>query len=266
MPHQDGKPSRVGDHVRPGFSAKRRSSSRGPPPRTGRPQRPYSTRDTAFWEACRPPGASSATLPEVGLAHGAASIPILSLKATAIRCVRPRYRSVVWTETWPRKLDLLQFATGGSDIPVAERPRESSAGQAHSSTCRRARPAFPEIISVSSEITSILSKSSAISAQFRTLRAAQAKSLTCTAISHDAARRGHISLSARLIHVAKRRIFAHALRRAGGAPGAMRRSAPAARCRRDRLSGERNSGPSERRLSRCMRAAIYARVPGHPAA
>jgi hypothetical protein len=32
----------------------------------------------------------SATLPEVGLAHNAGSIPILSFTAAAIRCVQPR--------------------------------------------------------------------------------------------------------------------------------------------------------------------------------
>ena len=35
--------------------------------------------------------------------RGRGSIPILSFTADEIRWVQPRYRSVVWTETWPRR-------------------------------------------------------------------------------------------------------------------------------------------------------------------
>jgi hypothetical protein len=31
------------------------------------------------------------------------SIPILSLTAERMRCLQPRYRSVVWIETWPSR-------------------------------------------------------------------------------------------------------------------------------------------------------------------
>jgi hypothetical protein len=51
----------------------------------------------------------------VGTVQGVGSMPIRSFTADEIRCVQPRYRSVVCGDVAKKELSLLQFAAGGTN-------------------------------------------------------------------------------------------------------------------------------------------------------